>query len=220
MRVLAVDTTSARGSLAVVEGDEILGELRVSAPTGHSTRLLPGIAFLLDSLGLAPSDLDGFAVTSGPGSFTSLRVGMATVQGLALGAGRPSLSVSALDVLAARIAGSADTLVALMNAYRGDVFAGFYDRDARPRGPAVLAAPGGIVERCPADSAFVGDGVDPCREAILAGVTGAVLVDRSLYLAGTLGRMAARRLAAGEGEPPDQLRPLYIREADVRGATG
>lgn len=217
MRVLAVDTTSARGSVAVVEGDDILAELRISSATGHSTRLLPGIAFLLDSLGLAPTDLDGFAVTSGPGSFTALRVGIATVQGLALASARPGLGVSALDVLAARVVGSADTIVSLMNAYRGDAFAAFYDREGRPRGPAVIASPAQIVERSPAGAAFVGDGVELHRETILAGVRGAIFSGRSLFLAGTLGRLATRRFAAGEGGSPDQLRPFYIREADIRG---
>jgi len=216
MRVLAVDTTSERGSLAVVEGEGILAELRVCSSRGHSTRLLPGIEFLLTSLGLGPADLDAYAVARGPGSFTALRVGISTVQGLALGSGRPCVGLSALDVLAARIAGSADTLVAVMNAYRGDVYAAFYDRDARPRGPAVLASPAEIVLRSPSGAAFVGDAVAMHRDAILAGVAGARLENRSLFLAGTLGLLAVPLVESGQGGPADGLRPLYIRDADVR----
>lgn len=216
MKVMAVDTTGPSGSLALVESGEIVAELRVRSGQGHSSRLLPGIAFLLDSAGWSPREVEGFAVTRGPGSFTALRVGLSTVQGLALASGRPCLGVSALDVLAARIVGEADTLVAVINAYRGDVFAGFYDRDGKPLGPAILAAPAEVAARTPAGAAFVGDGLDAHGSGILAAVPGGRRVDRTLFLAGTLGRLAASRFAAGEGIAPDQLRPLYLREADVR----
>ena len=77
----------------------------------------------------------------GPGSFTGLRVGLSTVQGLALAGGRPCLGVSSLDVLAARIRGAAPVLVALVDAYRGEVFGGLYDAEGRPLAPPRAARP-------------------------------------------------------------------------------
>ncbi len=141
MRVLAVDTTTERGSVAVVSGGEVLGEVRLRSGMGHSKRLMPAIAFLLDGLGLPASDIDGYAVTAGPGSFTGLRVGLSCVQGLALASGRPCLGLSTLDVLAARIAGAAPTLVAAMDAYRGEVYACVFESDGRRRREPVTAAP-------------------------------------------------------------------------------
>jgi tRNA threonylcarbamoyladenosine biosynthesis protein TsaB len=216
VRVLAVDTTTERGSVAVTEDDSIRGEVRLVSSEGHSRRLLPGVDFLLQSLGLRAAELDGFAVTCGPGSFTGLRVGLSTVQGLALGTGKPCLGVSALDVLAARNAGAAPAVVALMDAYRGEVYGALYDAEGRVAGRASVERPEALVQRAPEAAAFVGDGAVRHRELILSLRPRAVFPGRSLFLAGTLGRLAAPRLARGEGVPPAELRPLYLREPTIR----
>jgi tRNA threonylcarbamoyladenosine biosynthesis protein TsaB len=216
VRVLAVDTTTERGSVAVTEDDCIRGEVRLASSEGHSRRLLPAVDFLLHSLGLRPADVEAFAVTTGPGSFTGLRVGLSTVQGLALGADRPCLGMSALDVLAARIAGTAPALVALMDAYRGEVYGAVYDGEGRSVGRASVERPEVLIARTPAVAAFVGDGAQRHRELIVSLRPGALFPPRSLFLAGTLGRLAAPRLMRGEGVKPAELRPLYLREPDIR----
>ena len=213
--MLAVDTTTPRGSVAVADGDELLGEVRLSSDQSHSTRVLPAARFLLDGLALRPSDLGGFAVTTGPGSFTGLRVGLSTIQGLALAAGRPCLGVSSLDVLAARMRGMALHLAALMDAFRGEVYAALYDLEGRLIGDRRAVTPEEFLATVPAGSAFLGDGVVRYRRDVLAACPGALLPDRSLFLAGTLARIAAPRLAAGGGAGPEALRPVYLRRADI-----
>src|SRR6185503_35254 len=141
MKVLAVDTATERESVALVADGVVLGEVRLRRVDTHSRRLLPAVEFLLSGLGLAPGDVEGYAVTSGPGSFTGLRVGLSTVQGLALASHRPCLGVSSLDVLAARIRGSAPVLVPWVDAYRGEVYGGLYDGAGRPLGPPSAALP-------------------------------------------------------------------------------
>lgn len=194
----------------------MLGEVRMTAHL-HSRRLLPAVEFLLASAGLAPLDVEAYAVTTGPGSFTGLRVGLATVQGLALAAGAPCLGLSTLDVLAARIAGRADALVALMDAQRDEVFGAVYDSAARLRSDRRIGSVGSFLEGLPEHTAFLGDGVDKHREEILARLPTALFPRRSRYLAGTLGLLAEPLLAAGEGVPPAALRPLYLRGAHTRG---
>ena len=218
MLVLAVDTTSASGSVAVGDAGRVQGELRLASPTAHSARLLPAVEFLLASLALTPRDLDGYAVVVGPGSFTGLRVGLSTVQGLALASGRPCLGVSALDLLAARMRGAAPHLAAMIDASRGEVFAGLYDARARPLAQAQRIEPEAFLARVPPGAAFLGDWVRPHESELRAAHPGAVLPERSLFLAGTLVRVAAERLAAGEGAGPERLRPLYLREADIRAS--
>jgi tRNA threonylcarbamoyladenosine biosynthesis protein TsaB len=215
MKVLAVDTTTARGSVALVDGGEVAGEVRLIVGS-HSSQLVPAVAFLLERLGLGPGDVGGYAVAVGPGSFTGLRVGISTVQGLALASGRPCLGVPALDVLAERIRGCAEELVAMIDAFRGEVFAAVYDAEARPRGGPVVEEPGAFLARVGPAAAFVGDGALLHRDAILRLRPRAAFPRRSLYLAGTLGRLAEPRLAAGEGVGPEALRPLYLRDAPVR----
>jgi len=214
--VLAVDTTTVRGSVAVVEGGEVLAELRLRSEASHSRTLLPGLDFLLQSLGLTPASVEGYVVASGPGSFTGLRIGLSTVQGLALARPGPCLGVPALDALAAKMRGAAERLVALMDAYRGEVYAAVYDAEARPlEAPCVMPPAAFLARLGPGRVAFLGDAVAGYRAALGSARPDAVFPDRELFLAGALGRLAEPRLAAGEGGPPASLRPLYVREADA-----
>jgi tRNA threonylcarbamoyladenosine biosynthesis protein TsaB len=220
MKVLAVDTTSERESIALIEDGVLHGEVRLRAAEGHSRQLLPAIAFVLDAAGLAAAEIDGYAVTVGPGSFTGLRVGLSTVQGLALAGGRPCLGLSTLDVLAALVTGEAATLVPMVDAGRAQqVFAALYDAEARRLEDPQAEAPESLAQRVPGPVAFVGDGADRYRAEIRARRPDALFPRRSLYLAGTLARIAEPRLAAGEGTPPGALRPLYLRAADIRLAS-
>ena len=218
MIVLAIDTTTARESSAVAADGAVRGEVRLHSTDTHSRRLMPAVDFLLAQLGLAPSAVDGFAVTVGPGSFTGLRVGLSTVQGLALAAGRPCFGASALDVHAARIAGAAPRLVALMDAYRGEVFAGAYDEAARALGPPVVTALEPWLRTLPPGCAFTGDAAESQRALIEAVCDAPVFPRRSLFLAGTLALLGEQALRAGNGIPPGALRPLYLREAAIRSS--
>jgi tRNA threonylcarbamoyladenosine biosynthesis protein TsaB len=216
VRVLAVDTTTPRGSLAVVRGEEVEAEVRETTSHGHSRWLVDAIDRTLSELGLEPQGIDGFAVTVGPGSFTGLRVGMSTVQGLALATGRPCVGRASLDVLALAAVGLAPTVVALMDTVRGEVFCGVYDREARPRGERRAARLGDLLGELDGQVAFVGDGALSHRTQIEAAVPGAVFPPVNLYLAARLGQLAVEALQAGEGRAPGDLRPLYLRGAHIR----
>ncbi|HVR69244.1 MAG TPA: tRNA (adenosine(37)-N6)-threonylcarbamoyltransferase complex dimerization subunit type 1 TsaB [Vicinamibacteria bacterium] len=217
MLILAVDTSTERESVAVVESGSVRAELRLRAVDTHSRRLLPAAAFLLESLGLAPGAVQGYAVTAGPGAFTGLRVGIATVQGLALASGRPCLAMSALDVMAARIVEEAPVLAVMGEAYRGEVFGALYDAGAHPVSPPAVEPPEAFLARVPdGPVAFIGEGARRHRSLVLERRPQARFPRRSLFLAGTLGLLAEPRLEAGEGVPPEALRPHYLREAHIR----
>jgi tRNA threonylcarbamoyladenosine biosynthesis protein TsaB len=202
--------------VAVVWDGQVRGDLRLFSTDTHSRRLVPAIDFLLAQLALPPSAVEGYAVTTGPGSFTGLRVGLSTVQGLALAAGRPCFGASALDVLAARIAGEAPRLAAVMDAHRGEVFAGLYDEAAQPLGPPAVTPLEPWLRALPPGVAFVGDAVETRRAVIEASCGAPRFPRRSLFLASTLGLMAEPALRAGRGSSPADLRPLYLREAHIR----
>lgn len=214
MRVLAVDTSTPRGSVAVADESGVLAEARVVSEAGHSRWLLPAVDSLLCGLALEPKGLELFAVTCGPGSFTGLRVGIGSVQGLALASRRPCLGVSTLDVLAHGVRGSADTIVTLVDAFRGEVFWAVYDGEARLRGERRVGPLAAALAGLPAQSAFVGDVARAEPEAIAAAVAGARFPPTSGFLAATLAGMAFAR--AGEAGPPSALRPVYLREAAIR----
>jgi tRNA threonylcarbamoyladenosine biosynthesis protein TsaB len=218
MIVLAVDTTTTFESVAVVRGQALLGEVRLPNTDTHSRRVMTAVEFLLAEVGLGPAQLDGFAVTAGPGSFTGLRVGLSTVQGLALASRRPCYAACTLDVLARRIEGAAPQRVALMDAFRSEVYAARYDaQHQRVDGP-LLSAPEPWLRALPPGCAFIGDAVAQQRPLIEAVCVAPLFPGRSLFLAATLGLLAARALAAGEGVSAAELRPLYLRAPTVRGA--
>jgi tRNA threonylcarbamoyladenosine biosynthesis protein TsaB len=219
MKILAVDTSSAQGSVALVDGAALLGEVRLVAPDRHSRVLLPAIELLLKGADLHPSQVEGFAVVVGPGSFTGLRVGISTVQGLGLASGRPCLGASALDIVAAS-AGEALPMIALRDAFRGEVYWAALggDRGAGSEPPR-LGRLHEVLAEAPPGSAFVGDAALVHRAVIEDRVPGARFPPFEAFLAATLGKWAETRLRAGHGGGPESLRPLYIRGADIRKAS-
>jgi tRNA threonylcarbamoyladenosine biosynthesis protein TsaB len=216
VRVLAVDTTTPRGSLAVVTAEAVEADLRVETAVGHSRWLLPAAEAALAGLGLAPQELDGFAVTVGPGSFTGLRVGISSVQGLALATGLPCVGRPSLDILARAAAGRAPSVVALVDTVRGEVFGATFDADARLQGERRAAPLERLLAGLEGEVAFVGEGARRHRPQIEAVVPGAVFPEVDLFLATELGRAAIEALEAGEGVPPRDLRPLYLRGVHIR----
>ena len=218
VHIIAVDTTTARGSVAVVTEDGVAAEARSTTQEGHSRWLLSAAAEALDGLGLEARDLDGFAVTVGPGSFTGLRVGMSSVQGLALAAGRPCVGVASLDLLGRAAAGGAATVVALVDALRGEVFSGTYDRAGHLSGERRVGQLEALVGGLEGEVAFVGDGALRYRAELEALVGGATFPEVDLFLAAGLGRVAIEELRSGGGCAPGDLRPLYLRAPHIRKA--
>lgn len=148
MLTLAVDTTTNRGSFALARGGRPLEEAFGDAGSTHGERLPGTIHALLGRRGMTTADVDRYAVALGPGSFTGLRVGIATVQGLALAHGRPVVGIPVLDVLvdiAAQAVGGGgavpDLIAPWVDARRGEVFSALYE--AAPDAPAAGGAGGG-----------------------------------------------------------------------------
>src|SRR5678815_458597 len=100
MRVLAVDTSSDRGSVCVSDNNEVLGEIRLASSVQYSERLFRSVEFLFQHMSFKLSDVDLFAAARGPGSFTGLRVGLAAMEGFVAAHGKPGAGVSTLEALA------------------------------------------------------------------------------------------------------------------------
>jgi tRNA threonylcarbamoyladenosine biosynthesis protein TsaB len=230
MLVLALDTTTKTGSCALARDGRVLHEETSDAERGHAERLPGDLARLLEHCGIVLRDVDVFAVATGPGSFTGLRIGIATMQGLAMAGGRPLIGVSALDALAA-IAGEPDevhpthlgralsgppTIATWVDAWRGEVYAALYEDGREVMAPAV-ARPDALLESLRGrDVLFVGDGAATFRELIAATLGGRARFPDTLTppLAGTIANLAGGRAAKGEAPPPHAIRPLYVRRPD------
>jgi tRNA threonylcarbamoyladenosine biosynthesis protein TsaB len=218
VRVLAVDTTTPRGSAAVVSEGGVEAEVRVVTNDGHSRWLLPAVDAMLRGLGTEAKALDAFAVTVGPGSFTGLRIGLSTVQGLALASGRPCIPLSTLDVLARAATPREGFVVALMDAFRGELYAALFDRCGAPAGVPVVGPLEQALAAAPAEATIVGDVDERLRDRIRALRPAAVFAEVDLFLAARLGR-AAVETAPAQWVSAVEIRPLYLRGAGVRVAS-
>ena len=217
MHLLAIDTTTRDGSVALLKDGELRGEVRVVEDGGgHSRTILPAVDGLLRLHGLTPGQLDAFAVALGPGSFTGVRVGISTIQGLALGSGRPALGLTSLEALAAKMSGASHTRVAMVDAYRDQVYAAVFDAEGRTLREPEAIAPDAWLKDLHAGAAFAGSGATRYRDLIRSVQPDAVFPGCSSFLAAALGRLAAPRLARGEGGEAALLRPVYLRAPDAR----
>ncbi|MBI3491061.1 MAG: tRNA (adenosine(37)-N6)-threonylcarbamoyltransferase complex dimerization subunit type 1 TsaB [Acidobacteria bacterium] len=230
MKVLALDTTTREGSVALVEDDRVVDERTGDASRTHAERLPGEIVALADAHHLALSAVDLFAVASGPGSFTGLRIGIATMQGLAFVHRRPLSGIGALDALAqlgSRGAPSGATVAAWMDAHRRQVFAALYRVEDAPlfdrarlvelEGPTV-GAPDATLARWRSTvtdgMVFVGDGAVMYADMIARTVPSAKTLAPPA-LAGAIARLAASRAARGDAAGPARIQPLYVRRSDA-----
>src|SRR5437773_831287 len=129
MRVLAVETSTLAGGVAVLDGDVLVGQYLLDVRVTHSERLMVALDRLLGDAGWTVLDLEGLAVAVGPGSFTGLRVGLSTVKGLAVALGVPVAAVPTLDAMAASLPFAALPVCPVLDARKGEVYASLYRWD-------------------------------------------------------------------------------------------
>ncbi|MDD3995905.1 MAG: tRNA (adenosine(37)-N6)-threonylcarbamoyltransferase complex dimerization subunit type 1 TsaB [Bacilli bacterium] len=126
MRLLMVDTATIVASAAVIEEEKLVGEVIINHQKKHSEKLLPAIDHLFTDAGLDVSEMDAFGIVCGPGSFTGLRIGMATVKGFAQALNKPVVGVSTLEALAYNLPYAQGIICPILDAQRDQVYTGVY----------------------------------------------------------------------------------------------
>ncbi len=219
MRTLAFDTATSRGSVALLQGKDVVAEMRIASMETHSARLLRSIGFILESSHWSSRDLELIAVGIGPGSFTGIRIGVATGLGLAQALGIRFAGVSGLDAHAfgAAIDGR---IGVILDVQRAQVYYAEYDRKEarvrRAKRPALW---------CPEDLErhlakrhlyLVGDGaVRYARELRISKQEWPRLLEDDLFLAASIGKLAQTRKRIWRSGPFIQAEHLYIRPPDA-----
>lgn len=221
LKILAVDTATRCCSAAVRVGDRLAAEMTVVSEQTHSAHLMTMIRETLRMASVALPAIDGLAVSIGPGSFTGLRIGISTIQGLAFAGGKPCVGVSSLEVLAGACLPWPQGLCALMDARKGEVYAGYYreragrlDRSAPERVLPIEHA----LRAIDRPFLFVGDGAERYHSqirSILGELAGFAPPDRNLPRAATVAWLAQPLLAAKAGQDAGSLVPRYLRAADA-----
>lgn len=226
--LLAIESASERASVALLRDGEVVDAR--PAPPGRpaSETLLPSVLALLEAHALEPGALGGIAVSIGPGSFTGLRVGVATAKGLAFGRATGVAAVPTLAALAAKgaaLAGkAASEVVAVLDARRGELYAAVHRGDdplAKPLwGPVVIGIEALAARLAPVPGALlvVGEGAEAVAAALGTDRVRCLSPPEGVPDAVWVGRLGARLLAAGEGLAAADLAPAYVRraEAEVR----
>ena len=215
--VLSIETCTLAGSLALSRGDALLGASRSDAETSHSNTLLREIDRLLSTTQTQLRDVDLFAVAVGPGSFTGLRIGVATVKALAATLNKPTVGISTLEAIALA-AGKSDATVALLPAGRGEVFVQMFSVDEKKLvtaldGPAHLT-PERMLERYQSkgDLLWAGPGALAQQEVIEEGWN---LAPQCENLAIYCGELALQKYRIGQVEQAHELRAIYVRPSDA-----
>jgi len=216
--ILAVDTTTPTGSVALLREGALLGQSEMTPPAAHSARLLRTVDELLARHGISVRDVEAFAVAAGPGSFTGIRIGLSAVKALAFASGRPVAPVSSLEALAAKAAGPGVAFVApIIDAKKGEVYAALFK--TREGGLVEVVAqgaynPASFLDLLPggASIVFIGSGLDAYGEAVRVKLgKGAVFSSAPPYIAAEVGRLGHQLLSRGEGVTSDRVEPLYFR---------
>lgn len=221
MRILALDTSSATGSAAVADHGRVIVARRGDPSRTHGERLPAELMALLDEARVPLASIDVFAVAIGPGSFTGLRVGIATMQGLAFAAQKRVVPVSTFDALAWQGRQRGPAIAAWIDAHRGEVFASLFAAD----GVTVLQSPSSlppedtlaawapVLAACP-HVRFTGDGAVRYAPAIRAALGDRATVDDAPpLLAGAMAEIAAAHPARAVA--PHAIVPLYVRRPDA-----
>ncbi len=214
MRVLAVDTSTLAGGVAVLDGDRVIGEYRLDVRITHSERLMVAVDRVLADARWTVGHLEGLAVAVGPGSFTGLRIGISAVKGLAFALSLPIAAVPTLDALAASLPFAAFPVCPVLHARTGEVYASLYRWDGRAmrREWEYLAlAPEDLAGRLSEPVILMGDGAIAIRapHAWMAPAPG-----RSPSPA-WVGYLGLERLRRGETVSAADLVPFYLRPSEA-----
>lgn len=220
MKILAFDSTAKAASCAVLDDGHILASYNIDNGLTQSELLLPMAEDILSSLGLKFSDIDAYAVSVGPGSFTGVRIGVSLVKGLAFGRDIPCIEVSTLDALAENLSGLDGILVPCMDARRAQVY------------NALFSCMGGERKRLTEDRAISlsdlsdelrgyegqkiyisGDGYSVARNAleksgIVTEITPELLINEN---AASVAKIAYQKYLSGEYVSDKEISPTYLR---------
>jgi len=221
MKILAVDTSTTSCSVAVVDKDSLLAEMTIDREQTHSKHLMDMIHAVIKFSGLAVADLDGFAVTKGPGTFTGLRIGISTIKGLAMASGKPVVGISSLDALAEQYACSTYFICVLLDARKGEVyFSGYRFEDGvlnKEVDEGVLP-PRQAVRDINEPSLLVGNGARVYRETLVATMgelAHFVPPCQDTIRASTVARLSKNRFEKTKTDDVATLIPQYVRKSDA-----
>ena len=220
MKLLTIDTSTTTCSVALTIGERLVSESLLNLGKTHASQLLRMADAALGEAGLGVKDLDGIGVALGPGSFTGLRVGLATVKGLALAGEKPVYGYSSLAMLAMNLPWAAHPVCPMFDAKKKEVYAALYNCRDLPLPLIVdcVVSPEDFLERLAGVTLFVGEGALAYREMIVERLgEKALFAPQFSHLPrASRGALLARgAFMRGETISPAELVPRYLRASEA-----
>ena len=216
MIILAIESSALTASVAVCDGERLLGEYTLNNGNTHSETLLPMVESLLNSLDLSVSDVDLFAVTAGPGSFTGVRIGVSTLKGLAFASQKPCAGVSTLEALAYNFPVPGGLICPVMNARRKQVYTALF---REKNGELIRLIPDSAIAITELDEILaaydepvylVGDGYNVTTENLKHAI-GATPERLRWQSAASVAKAAYAAHLSGNTVSDAELKPVYLR---------
>jgi len=221
MRILAVDTATTSCSVAIVDKTSLLSEFTIDREETHSKHLMDMIKAVLRMAGINFSDLDGFAVTRGPGSFTGLRIGISTIKGLSVASEKPVVGVSSLEALALQVSYSRDLICPILDARKGEVYFSrykFLNGHLKKQTKERVAPPDKAVDDLNESCLFVGNGALLYKEMILekmGELASIAPMIQNTIRASTIAYLSMAKFEKNDTDDIEKILPYYIRKSDA-----
>ena len=221
MIVLALETATTTGGIAIVKDTSLIGEIRTNVKIAHSERLMGSVDWLLKTSDISVNEISAFAISIGPGSFTGLRIGLCTVKGLAYATDKPVIPVPTLDAFARSLHLCPYSLCPMLDARKNEVYTGLYkwkDGVCIKVIPERAVNPVVFLKEIKEPTVFAGDGATTYRKLIKD-----MLKDNALFVpptrmspsAVTVAEIAIEKIRSGFASDPLTLTPFYIRQSEA-----
>jgi tRNA threonylcarbamoyladenosine biosynthesis protein TsaB len=222
LKILGIDTSGELFSLCLLEDGRVLYEItkdRTAVPGVRDARFFAEAQRVVQDLG--PEKPDAVAVGLGPGMFTSLRIGLSLTKALALAWRLPVVAVNTLDTIGAALSFYPEPVLAVINAYQGEIYAALYDHGRR-RGGYLVAPPRALAKKFPVRLLVVGPGVAVLKKSRRPAAKHWTYIadDRFWPSARRIARLAEPRIRRGDFDDPDRLEPYYIKRTDAERNRG
>ena len=220
MKVLGIETSGLVGNIAVCDGNKVVASKSYGKNFSHGKEIVSTIELLLNEIKWDPSNIDLIAVSTGPGSYTGLRVGVTCAKTLAYGLGKPVIDVPTLDVLVENVKdNSAKTICPVLDAKRKSVYACIYERTGNKNRKCtdfLIISPDSLIDILPESTLIFGDGIAPYRE-IFTQKNLTIVEDEKLCIADAadVARLGLERYEQGIRCEINALAPLYLRKSEA-----
>jgi tRNA threonylcarbamoyladenosine biosynthesis protein TsaB len=221
MKILSIDTSTATCTVGLVDGNDLVAESVDQSGQTHARHIMGMLDDTLTQAKMSLEEVDGFGVITGPGTFTGLRIGISTVQGMAYALSKPVAGITSLDALATQAATKLKHICPMVDARRHEVYYGFYVLHAKglkQTGAHQVASPTTLLEQIQQPCYFLGTGARMYRQVISDSLGSEALfaeADLDRIHSGVIAKLARAQLQDVERQQLPLISPYYIRRSDA-----